>query len=151
MINKIILIGRVGQKPQTHQVGDGQVCNFSLATSKSWNDKNGQKQEQTVWHRIVVWGKQAATCGEFLDKGSMAYVEGSLEIREYTDRAGAQQRITEVRARDVKFLSAKRDAVPRAGNGPQVYQRPPMRPDSDNSITTGPVYGPVNPDDDIPF
>ena len=78
-INKVILIGNLGQDPEVrYTTNGGAVANFNLATNESWTDKTGQKQERTEWHRIVVWGKMAEICGQYLSKGRQAYIEGKL-------------------------------------------------------------------------
>jgi single-strand DNA-binding protein len=91
------------------------VANFRIATSDNWTDKNGQKQERTEWHRIVVWGKLAELCGEYLAKGRQCYVEGRLQTREWTDKEGKKNYTTEVIANQVTFLGG-RDG---AGAGPR--------------------------------
>jgi single-strand DNA-binding protein len=105
-INKVILIGNLGADPEVRFTPSGQaVANFRIATSESWNDKNtGQKQERTEWHRIVVWGKLAELCGEYLKKGRQCYVEGRLQTREWTDKEGKKNYTTEVVANTVQFL-----------------------------------------------
>ncbi len=78
-VNKVILIGRLGKDPEIRYTPSGQpVANFTLATNEVWNDKQGQRQERTEWHRIVVWGKQAEHCGQYLAKGRQVYIEGRL-------------------------------------------------------------------------
>ena len=83
-VNKVILIGHLGQDPEVKAMSNGKsVCNFSLATSESWKDKNGQKTEKTEWHRIVMFGKVADICGQYLQKGSQIYIEGKLQTRNW--------------------------------------------------------------------
>ena len=103
-INKVILVGRLGTDPEVKSLGDNTVCNFSMATSESWNDKSGNKQEKTEWHKVVVWGKLVGICGEYLKKGSQAYVEGSLQTRKWDNKEGVTQYTTEINARSVQFL-----------------------------------------------
>lgn len=105
-INKVILIGNLGKDPEVRFTPGGQaVANFNIATSESWNDKtSGQKVEKTEWHRIVVWGKLAELCGEYLKKGRQCYVEGRLQTREWTDKEGVKKYTTEVVANTVQFL-----------------------------------------------
>jgi single-strand DNA-binding protein len=104
-VNKVILIGNLGADPEVRFTPGGQaVANFRVATNESWNDKNGQKQERTEWHRIVVWGKLAELCGEYLKKGRQAYVEGRLQTREWTDKEGKKNYTTEIVANTVQFL-----------------------------------------------
>lgn len=106
-INKVILIGRLGADPEVKTVGSGQqVARLSVATSENWTDKEGQKQERTEWHRIVVWGKLAELCGRFLSKGRQVYVEGRLQTRSWEDQQGAKKYTTEIVANTVQFLSS---------------------------------------------
>ena len=118
-VNKVILVGRLGQNPEVKYTPSGAaVANFSIATSETWNDKSGQKQEKTEWHRIVVWSKLAELCGQYLQKGRQVYVEGRLQTREYQDKAGVTKSITEIRADAVQFLGqgAGQGAAPGANN-----------------------------------
>lgn len=104
-VNKVILIGNLGADPEVRFTPGGQaVANFRIATNESWTDKQGQKQERTEWHRIVVWGKLAELCGEYLKKGRQAYVEGRLQTREWTDKEGKKNYTTEIVANTVQFL-----------------------------------------------
>ncbi len=106
-INKVILIGRLGADPEVKTVGSGQqVARLSVATSENWTDKEGQKQERTEWHRIVVWGKLAELCGRYLAKGRQVYVEGRLQTRSWEDQQGAKKYTTEIVANTVQFLSS---------------------------------------------
>ncbi len=116
-VNKVILIGNLGADPEVRFTPGGQaVANFRIATSESWTDKNGQKQERTEWHRIVVWGKLAELCGEYLKKGRQCYVEGRLQTREWTDKENRKNYTTEVVANAVTFLGG-RDAGEGMGMG----------------------------------
>ena len=88
-VNKVILVGRLGQNPEVKYTPSGAaVANFSVATNESWVDKAGQKQERTEWHRIVVWGKVAELCQQYLAKGRQAYIEGRLQTRQWQDKDG---------------------------------------------------------------
>lgn len=116
MVNKVILLGRLGQNPEIRRTQSGEaVGNFSLATSESWNDKSGNKQERTEWHRVVVWGKLAEVCAEYLHKGSQAYVEGKLQTREWENKEGQRQFTTEIVAQTVRFVGDRRSDQP-SGN-----------------------------------
>jgi single-strand DNA-binding protein len=107
-VNKVIVLGNLGSDPQVKFTPSGQaVCNFSVATTDKWDDKSGQKQERTEWHRIVVWGKLAELCGQYLKKGRQAYVEGRLQTREWQDKDGNKRQTTEVVASQVQFLGGK--------------------------------------------
>ncbi|MCC6278588.1 MAG: single-stranded DNA-binding protein [Oligoflexia bacterium] len=107
-VNKVILVGRLGTDPEVRYTPGGQaVAKLSLATSESWTDKQGQKQERTEWHRIVVWGKLAEICGQHLSKGRQVYVEGRLQTRSWDDKATGQKRYTtEINANTVQFLGS---------------------------------------------
>lgn len=106
-VNKVFLIGRLGQDPEVRYTPNGgAVANFSLATSESWNDKSGQKQEKTEWHRIVVWGKLGELCGQYLSKGRQAFIEGRLQTREWVDKEGQKKYTTEIVANNVQFLGS---------------------------------------------
>ena len=111
-INKVILIGRLGQDPELKYTPAGQaVTTFSLATSEMWNDKNGQRQERTEWHRIVVWGKTAENCSKYLGKGRQIFVEGRLQTRSW-EKEGQKHYTTEIIANTVQFLGSKGDNAP---------------------------------------
>ena len=148
-VNKAILIGNLGADPEVRFTPGGQaVANFRIATSESWNDKNGQKQERTEWHRIVVWGKLAELCGEYLKKGRQCFVEGRLQTREWTDKEGKKNYTTEVVAKEVTFLGGRdgAGAGPRGGPRDDFGSPPP----ADMHESGGPS-GPPASDDDIPF
>ena len=104
-VNKVILVGRLGQDPEIKYTTGGQaVAKFSIATSETWNDKSGQKQERTEWHRITVWGKLGELCGKYLAKGRQVYLEGRLQTRSYEDQQGQKKYSTEIVATTVQFL-----------------------------------------------
>jgi single-strand DNA-binding protein len=104
-VNKVILLGRLGQDPELkYTPGGAPVCNFSLATSENWTDKSGQKQERTEWHRVVVWGKLAELCNQYLSKGRQAFVEGRLQTRQWDDKDGQKRYTTEINATTVQFI-----------------------------------------------
>ncbi|HLT29760.1 MAG TPA: single-stranded DNA-binding protein [Myxococcaceae bacterium] len=117
-VNKVILVGNLGADPEVRFTPGGQaVANFRIATSESWTDKQGQKQERTEWHRIVVWGKLGELCGEYLAKGRQCYVEGRLQTREWTDKEGKKNYTTEVVATNVVFLGGRDGGGGRSGGG----------------------------------
>ena len=110
-VNKVILVGNLGQNPEVRYTPSGAaVANFSLATNESWVDKSGQKQEKTEWHRIVVWGKTAEHCQQYLTKGRQIYLEGRLQTRQWQDKDGQTKYTTEVQAQTVQFLGGKAGA-----------------------------------------
>ena len=97
-INKVILVGNLGAKPEVKYASNGNaISNLSVATSESWTDKStGQKQERTEWHRVSLFGKLAEIAGQYLDKGSKVYVEGKLQTRKYTDKDGIERWTTDI-------------------------------------------------------
>jgi single-strand DNA-binding protein len=150
MVNKVILIGRLGRDPELRYTQGGQpVANFSLATNERWTSKDGEKQERTEWHRIVVWGKTAETCSEYLSKGRQIYVEGRLQTREWEDKEGNKRSTTEVNANTVQFLGARGDT----GGGDSSYGGPPSGGDEPSGPSDPPPGGAggAGGDDDIPF
>src|SRR3954467_7268212 len=133
-VNKVILVGRLGQNPEVRYTPSGAaVANFSIATSESWMDKSGQKQEKTEWHRIVVWGKIAETCGQYLTKGRQVYIEGRLQTRQWQDKDGQTKYTTEVQAQTVQFLGGNAGASAGAG-GERSYG---SGPDMSNGMNNG--------------
>jgi single-strand DNA-binding protein len=117
-VNKVIVIGRLGADPELKTVTGGQsVCRLSVATSENWTDREGQKQERTEWHRVVVWGKLAELCGKYLSKGRQAYIEGRLQTRQWEDKEGQKRYTTEIVANTVQFLGGgERSAQPAHNN-----------------------------------
>lgn len=104
-VNKVLLIGRLGNNPEIRYTNTGSaVANFNIATSENWTDKNGQRQERTEWHKIVVWGKLAELCEKYLSKGRQCFVEGKLQTRSWDDKDGNKRYTTEVVATTVQFL-----------------------------------------------
>jgi len=139
-VNKVILVGNLGADPEVRFTPGGQaVANFRIATSESWKDKDGQKQERTEWHRIVVWGKLGELCGEYLKKGRQVYLEGRLQTREWNDKEGKKNYTTEVVVSNVCFLG---DGRKMEGSG---------RRDEGGMQGYPPESGPEPLDDDIPF
>lgn len=148
-LNKVMLIGNLGQDPEVRFTPGGQaVATFNIATSEQWTDKAGQKQEKTEWHRIVVWGKQAENCKEYLSKGRSVFVEGRLQTREWTDKEGKKRWTTEVNAQSVKFLGSpgeRRAAGAGASPGASSTAASDLPPSAADS-TPG-----FDVNDDIPF
>ena len=125
-VNKVILIGNLGSDPELRNTSGGNsVCNFSIATNEVWTGKDGQKNERVEWHKIVVWGKQAENCQQYLKKGRQVYVEGKNQTRSWDDKDGVTRYVTEVVARQVVFLSGGSDG------GGQRDEAPPPQDDSD--------------------
>jgi single-strand DNA-binding protein len=157
-LNRVMLIGRLGQDPELRITSGGTtVCNLSLATTEKWKDKNGDKQERTEWHRCVAWGKQAEILAQYVSKGSLLYVEGSLETKAWDDKDGNKRYTTEIRVKDFQFLDTKKDGGARGGQhgggGSADYE---SQRKTGWAGTTEPAsdYGTPNReglDDDIPF
>src|SRR5947207_13088865 len=105
-VNKVILVGRLGRDPELKYTASGvPFCRFSMATDDTWNDKaSGERQERTEWHNIVAWDRLAEICNQYLTKGRLVYIEGSLQTREWDDQDGNKRKTTEVRARDMVML-----------------------------------------------
>lgn len=109
-VNKVIIMGRLGADPELKTLGSGQaVANFNVATSENWVDRDGQKQERTEWHRIVVWGKLAEICRQYLSKGRQVFVEGKLQTRSWEDQQGQKRYTTEIVASNVQFIGGAND------------------------------------------
>ena len=107
-VNKVILVGRLGQDPEVKDVGDSKVANFSLATSESWKNKQtGDRETRTEWHKAVAWGRQAEVAGEYLKKGSLVYLEGQLQTRKWADKDGNDRYTTEVRVGVLRMIGGK--------------------------------------------
>jgi len=146
-VNKVILVGNLGQDPEVRYTPSGSaVANFSIATNESWKGKDGQDQERTEWHKIVVWGKQAENCGEYLSKGRTVYIEGRLQTRDWTDKEGVKRYTTEIVANTVQFLGGPGGA--KGAGAPQGASEGRGAA----SVSSGPSGAPPPPaDDDIPF
>ncbi len=147
-LNKAMIIGRLGNDPEVRYTQGGMaMANFNLATNEVWNDKGGQRQEKTEWHRIVVFGKQAENCGKYLKKGRQAYVEGRIQTREWEDRDGNKRTTTEIVAQTVQFLDGGGAGADRSDSGGDrgYSQRDSGPPQNESS------YDQSFNDDDIPF
>jgi single-strand DNA-binding protein len=134
-VNKVILVGNLGRDPEVRSTPSGQsVCTFSIATTDRFTDRSGQQREQTEWHNVVAWGKQADICGQYLKKGRQVYVEGRLTTRQYDAKDGTGKRYrTEVVAQRVQFLGGRPstgfdDGAPDFNSGPDA---PPPMDDED--------------------
>jgi len=107
-VNKVILIGNLGRDPETrYTTGGDAVTNLNIATSETWKDKAGEKQEKTEWHRVVLFGRQAEIAGEYLKKGRSVYIEGRLQTKKYTDKDGVEKYSTEIVGDRMQLLCSK--------------------------------------------
>lgn len=134
-VNKVILIGRLGRDPEMRYTNGGNaVAAFSIATAESWKDKRGENQTRTEWHRIVVFGKLAEICGEYLSKGKQVFIEGRLQTRSW-EQDGITRYVTEIVASDVQMLGFRKSSETSSGR----------------AGSTDHADGPHYPADDIPF
>lgn len=145
MLNKVILIGRLGKDPEVRYMPNSEaVCNFSVATSESWKDQNGQRQERTEWHNITMYRKLAEIAGQYLKKGSQVYLEGKIQSRKYTDKNGIERTAYDIIVNEMKMLGG--------GDGQQAQSAqngaPPAPP---KAKQTAPAQPREDIDDDIPF
>ncbi len=144
-LNRVLIIGNLGSNPEVRSVAGGQtVASFSVATNEVWNDKQGQKQERTEWHKVVVWGRQAEFCGQYLQKGSTVFVEGRIQTRSWDDKEGQKRYTTEIVASNVQSIGGR--GVSSDGGG-QGYQEAPVVEPVGMPVTTPNAIS----DDDVPF
>ena len=128
MLNKVTLIGRLGRDPEVRHMPNGDaVCNFSIATSETWNDRQtGQRQERTEWHNITLYRRLAEVAGQYLKKGSLVYIEGRIQSRKYTDKNGIERTAYEIIGSEMKMLGSVQD-----GQNGQAPAHPQEDADSD--------------------
>lgn len=155
MVNRVILVGNLGKDPEVRYTSGGQaVANLRIATSRSWTDKqSGQKKEETEWHDVEVWGKQAEQCGEYLAKGRQVYVEGRLKTDKWQDKQTNQERSkVKVVAESVRFLGGGAGGGRGgAGRGPSHEDGPPGGFEEPDTGPGGGGGGGHGGPDDIPF
>jgi single-strand DNA-binding protein len=131
-VNKAILVGNLGRDPEVRYLPSGQsVANFSIATTETFNDRSGARQERTEWHRIVAWGKLAELCAQYLKKGRQVYVEGRITTRQYDAKDGSKRSATEVVAQTIQFLGGRGAGVEDNGGGAGADMPPPPMDDED--------------------
>ena len=149
-VNKVILIGNLGKDPETRYLPSGDaVTNISVATTDTWKDKSGEKQEHTEWHRVAFFGKTAEIAGEYLKKGSQVYVEGSLRTRKWQDKEGHDRYSTEIRADVMQMLGSRAGAgEPRGAPAGGGASEPAFEPKSGAKKPAGKFDDMA---DDIPF
>ena len=155
-VNKVILVGRLGRDPETRYTGGGQaVANFSIATDETYKDRNGEKQKRTEWHKIVVWGKQAEIAQQYLKKGSLLFLEGRIQSREWQDKEGQKRTSFEIVASNFRMLGGRGDGAVAAGAGGarrsddfDGHAAPSDDPFAGGSSAPS---GPEISDEDIPF
>jgi single-strand DNA-binding protein len=150
-VNKVILIGNLGQDPELRYTNSGTaVCNMRLATNESYKDANGETVERTEWHNVVAWARLAEICGQYLKKGSTIYIEGSLQTRSWEDRDGNTRYTTEIKAQEMQMLDGRGDGG--GGNGynqaPQQRRQPAQQRQENTANAPEDAF---SPDDDLPF
>lgn len=145
-VNKAILVGNLGKDPELSYTQGGTArCRFSIATTESYMNNAGERQERTEWHNIVVWGKLAETVGKFLQKGRQVFVEGRIQSRSYEDKDGNKRNITEINASKVTFLGSRGVG---GGRGDGGYEVPGAQGEEDRQGGEVQDFG---SNDDIPF
>ncbi|HEZ5209512.1 TPA: single-stranded DNA-binding protein [Neisseria meningitidis] len=172
-LNKVILIGRLGRDPEVRYMPNGEaVCNFNVATSETWNDRNGQRVERTEWHNITMYRKLAEIAGQYLKKGGLVYLEGRIQSRKYQGKDGIERTAYDIVANEMKMLGGRNENSGGApyeegyGQSQEAYQRPaqqnrqpaPDAPSHPQEAPAAPRRQPVpaaalveDIDDDIPF
>ena len=158
-VNKVILIGNLGKDPEVRYMPSGSaICNLVLATSRNWKDKtNGERQEETEWHRVALFDRMAEVAGEYLKKGKSVYIEGRLKTRKWTDKEGVERYTTEVVADRMEMLGSREGGAGAGGAGDEAGSTPAPR--SATAARTAPAAKPAaksstgfdDMDDDIPF
>ena len=159
-VNKVMLVGRLGRDPETRYTGGGQaVANFSVATDETYKDRNGERQKRTEWHKIVVWGKQAEIAQQYLKKGSLIFIEGRIQSREWQDKEGQKRTSFEIVASNFRMLGGRAEGAAAASAGGGAGARSggddfesPAAPVDDSYGGSAPAGGsPEISDEDIPF
>lgn len=169
MLNKVMIIGRLGRDPELRYTQSGSpICNLSIATDESYTDRDGNKVDRAEWHRVVVFQRSAENCAQYLGKGSLVYVEGSLQTRKWQDQQGQDRYTTEIRAQRVQFLDRRGSVEQGMGGDSAMYGaaskrspanqsaagRPQQRqqPRSDDYEDLGPAFpSEASGMDDVPF
>jgi single-strand DNA-binding protein len=157
-VNKVILVGRLGRDPELKYTPSGApVATFSVATDESFKDKTGEKQNRTEWHKVVAWNKLAEICGEYLTKGKLVYIEGSIRSREWQDQSGNKRTAYEIIANQMQMLGSKSDSERAAGGGANRPAAERPAPDRPTPAPPPPSAEPISShepeisDEDIPF
>ena len=148
MINKVIIVGRLGKDPEIRSTPQGtSVAKFTVATDEKFTDRSGERQERTEWHNIVAWGKLGEICGQYLRKGKLVYIEGSIRTDSWDDKESGQKKYrTEIVARDMKMLDRRGDEGGGGGGGygqSQSSSRGGSRPTSAPDM--------IEDDEEVPF
>jgi single-strand DNA-binding protein len=156
-VNKVILVGNLGRDPETrYTTGGDAVTNIRVATTDTWKDKNGEKQEKTEWHTIVFFGRQAEIAGEYLKKGRQVYIEGRLQTRKWQDKEGQDRYTTEIVADRMQMLGSRESASSASSVPSDPSEREPAAAGASAGARKGGSAAPAKKsvddlDDDIPF
>jgi single-strand DNA-binding protein len=151
-VNRAILVGRLGRDPETRYTSGGQaVCNFTLATDETYRDRNGERQKRTEWHRIVVWGKQAEIAQQYLHKGSLIFVEGRIQTRQWDDREGQKRTTVEIVASNFRMLGGRGEGGMAAGAGAGAGEAEPQAAAAAAGAAAEEMPSTEISDEDIPF
>jgi single-strand DNA-binding protein len=144
-VNRVILVGRLGKDPEIRSLPSGtSVTKFSIATDERFTDKSGEKQERTEWHNIVAWGKLAEICGQYLRKGKLVFIEGSIRTDSWDDKETGQKKYrTEIIAQNMQMLDKKGDDEGGGYSGGGGYRKP-----ASSGAPAGPA---IDDDDEVPF
>ncbi len=150
-LNRVQIIGNLGADPELRSTTSGaRVANLSVATSRRWNDRQGQAQEKTEWHKVIFWENLAEVCEKYLKRGDRVYVEGSIEYRQYEDKEGQTRYITEISGREMIMLGGRGDnaqhSAPSQSAGPSRGGPEPARDSFDEFSSDS-----LTPEDDLPF
>lgn len=150
MINKVILLGRLGKDPQVKQLDNGRVvCNVTLATNDYYTDKDGNRKESTEWHNLEIWDNQARTAEKYLKKGSVIYVEGKIRTDKYTDPEGQEKQVKKIRVLNMQMMGSGMGRP--EGENQRSYSPTSNQPVFDRSETGDDAQADDNVDDDLPF
>ena len=150
-VNKVIIVGNLGSDPEVRTFpSGGKVCNFSVATSERWKDRNtGENRDRTEWHRVEVWGRLAEIAEKYLNKGRTIYIEGRIRTRKWTDQNNIEKYSTEIVGETLTMLGNRDDARP--APQPQANQPLQSAPPTSQPAPTQPVAAPAAEEDDLPF
>ncbi|RMG91408.1 MAG: single-stranded DNA-binding protein [Zetaproteobacteria bacterium] len=152
MLNKVFLIGNLGADPETRYTQDGTcVCNIRLATTERFKNRNGEQQERTEWHRVVLWGRLGEIAGQYLRKGSRVFIEGRIETRKWQDREGNDRYTTEIRASEMKMLGGTAGGAREPGSTPSEGLPSHGGGQEPDPFAGSPDFPDMPADDDIPF
>lgn len=145
-VNKVILVGNLGADPEVRYASSGTaVCNFTMATTRTYKDKQGERRDETEWHRVVAFGRTAEVCGEYLKKGRQVYIEGRLQTRKWQDKDGNDRWTTEIVTETMQMLGSR--GADAGGGGQRVSS---FQPSSGSDDPYQPLPGDI-PDNDVPF